>query len=289
MAKSDKPGTNQSVQESPFGGHFQSIVDWILENRKASHSADVRYKLGLQDKTYTRWKTGSGFRARSWDGCRAKCVNLGVPENLLTPIDRLVREKQGPVDGMSVVSKARPFVLAPSNAAPKLCYLAIDIPSQGSSIEEFTIIGELRFARATERVDKMRVSIGVKRVSISTLEANCTKRLRSMYRHPASADGDGAANSIIPGQSDGILLGDILGGETLAAFQGIPDCEDLPTVEVTVELISHSDLDVQLEETKSGRSKSQDALARNWIAKRKMEDADGTYVLSRAVVRWRRP
>src|SRR3954451_12123647 len=117
----------------------------------------------------------------------------------------------------------RPFEIVSLNPFPKLCSVNLEMPEQGTSWDDFIVIGELRFARAPDVVDNQPVTVGVRRAVLLPVCTNCYVKPGSLHRpsRPGAVDSDGAAQAVFRVNEDdstAVLEGDQLKGEMLVRF-----------------------------------------------------------------------
>ena len=190
----------------------------------------------------------------------------------------------------------RDVAIIPNNNFPKLCSLDLDVPDQGSSPDDFVVIGEIRFARAPDVIEGRAVMIGVRRAVLLPVLKGYRVKPGSLYR-PSRQRGyqpEGAGQVVFRAPADppsGILEGDQMAGETLGRFLTTGEGTDKrPEVEFQLHLENPNDLRITLEGDTSKFSATQVKLAQAWVAQQiaqTVAEPDGSLRIGACTVRWK--
>jgi hypothetical protein len=251
------------------------------------HQSAFAQICGTRVKNVQRWLAGTHPQRDQWATARNGLSKKGVDEAVLALIEEALHSgKRGPQDTgpfSSPSSSNTTFYVEHLNPLPKLCYLALAVPEQASSPNDFVVTGELRFSLASDRIGKRQVDIGLRRAVLLPHTAHCYIQPGSLYRPLGS---HGAGHIVLEAdKSDrsAVLEEDQLKGATLARLIAADDSTDPPVAEFKVQLEAASDLFVRLKGDFSGRSISQEKLAGRWIAQqlsKTFQDEDGSLRVS---------
>ena len=287
-----------------FAKLLRDAFDWLVNVNKlphGRHEAALASLCGTSVKNVRRWRDGSNVPKRdSWETAKAGLSQAGLPKATVEHLDLVWLEVTTiaiPASRLPTANAApvRLYSIIPYNPFPKLCFINLDIPEQGSSCDDFIAIGELRFARAPDQVDTESVTVGVRRAVLLPVAENCVVKLGSLHRPNISGStGNKSAGQVVfeaVGDERAVLEGDQLKGEAFARFIAMDESSsDPPSVEVLVQLETAADLHVALQGDLQGRSVTQRKLAERWIAQqlaRTIREPDGSLRLGGCTLRWK--
>ena len=304
----DTPTKRDKPDKTAFASLFDEAFRWLAANNKLGdsgrHEAAFAKLCGSHVKNIRRWRGSVNWPNKdSWETARNCLSQAGLDS---TKLEALCDAWSGGSNAAAAAShaatdrtttSARPFEIVPRNPFPKLCSVNLDVPDQGSSRDDFIVNGELRFARAPDIVDNVRITVGVRRAVLLPVLKYCSIKTRSLYRPPRAdaTDGEGAEQAVFQAKEDEpnvVLEGDQLKGETLGRFMSTGgSAAHPPEVDILLQLETANDLCVVLTGALRGRSAAQKKLAESWIAKqlaRTVCEPDGSLRIGACMVRWKR-
>ncbi len=289
---------------------LKAALKWLIDNKRLRRDRNFENKFAaicgggqnatLELRTMRRWLDGKSIPQKAnWTIAINGLREAGLDPLLLQKLEEIWSgsspSNETSANNILCDTEFPNVTINPNNPFPRMCFINLEVPEQGSSPEDFFIIGELRFARTSDMVDGKEVLIGVKKAALLPIPKNCRLKIGSLYRpvRHGLSEAEGAAQVIFQadqGDTNSILQGDQLKGETLGRFVAINrGGAKFPELDVEVHIESPSDLHVEFANKLPSRSLAQRKLAEKWITDQiahSLKEHDGTFRIASCSIRW---
>jgi hypothetical protein len=281
---------------------FQWLAEKGLLEKPNRHETSFAKICGTDLKNTRRWRDGEVMPQRdNWETAKIGLARARLDRSLLSALQDAWAGKKNetvPSRPLSISNDAHCYT-SPYNPFPKICFINLDVPVQGSSSDDFIVMGELRFALAPDLIDREHVTVGVRRAVLLPDTKNCHVKVGSLFR-PKVADagpdrGGGAAQVIFLAEGQdpsAVLEGDQFKGEALGRFIATGDAAgNAPKIDVLVQIETANDLCVSLTSELPDRSISQKKMAEKWVAlqmSRTIQEVDGSLRIAACSIKWER-